>query len=82
MVVPLGLVIKHSTDVHHNITVTEDLRVPGPDNLGIAILWQHLEEDTGEDLVTVKGAIMGPNPDPSLEPVTHLDGKIEADAEG
>ena len=72
MVVPLGLVVKHPTHVHHDVTLTEDLRVPGPHNLGIAILWQHLEEDASEDLVTVKGAIMCPNPGLSLELVTHL----------
>ena len=72
MVVPLGLVVKHPTHVHHDVTLTEDLQVPGPHNLGIAIFWQHLQEDASEDFVTVKGAIMCPNPDLSLELVTHL----------
>ena len=72
MVVPLGLVVKHPTHVHHDVTLTEDLQVPGPHNLGIAIFWQHLQEDASEDFVTVKGAIMCPNPGLSLELVTHL----------
>ena len=72
MVVPLGLVVKHPTHVHHDVTLTEDLQVPGPHNFDIAILWQHLEEDASEDLVTVKGSIMCPNPGLSLELVTHL----------
>ena len=63
MVVPLGLVVKHPTHVHHDVTLTEDLRVPGPHNFGITILRQHLEEDASEDLTTVKGAVMCSNPD-------------------
>ena len=70
MVAPLGLVVKHPTHVHHDVTLTEDLRVPGPHNFGITILRQHLEEDASEDFVTVKGAVMCSNPDPSLELVT------------
>ena len=77
MIIFLGLVVEDSAHVHHDVTLTEDVRVPGPDNFSVTILWQQLEEDAGEYFVTVEGAIVCPDPDSSLKLVTHLD-KIEA----
>jgi len=51
--------VEHAADIDNNVAFVELGRVTAAHNLGVDVLGQLFEEEAGENLVTVEGAVVG-----------------------
>jgi len=61
VIVSMGAGVIHSPHIHYQITVLQQLRVPGSSYPGITILWEHLEHVAGQGFITVESTIVSAN---------------------
>merc|ERR1719323_2476277 len=61
MVIPLSLVVILSSNINNNVALLQHSLVPGSDDLGISVLWQHLQHHTSKNFISVETQVVSPD---------------------